>query len=323
MIDRLGRTIDYLRVSLTDRCNFRCSYCMPDSVPDMGHDAVLRYEEIVLVCQAAVRAGIRKFKVTGGEPLVRKGAVSCIAALKQMAGVQSVTMTTNGYALTAVLPQLAHMGIDGVTISLDSLDARQFQRITGVNGLAQVLHSLQASAAMGLPTKINAVLLEETKEQILPLARIAQRLPVDVRFIELMPLGAGKGRNGPDQDRALAVLRRQWPDLSRADAVRGNGPAVYYQSRSLRGYIGFIAANTHRFCPSCNRLRLTCDGMLKPCLCYSDGIDVRAILRGPGSDREAALQQAFFQAAAMKPAGHQFGDCRSITERKTMNQIGG
>lgn len=324
MRDRFGRTIDYLRLSLTDRCNFRCTYCMPDDVPDLGHAAVLRYEEMLTICQSAVSVGLTKFKVTGGEPLVRKGAVSFMASLKALPGVQAVTVTTNGFALLPVLPQLREMGIDGINISLDTLDREQFRQITRVDGLAVVRQAIAASAAAGIRTKVNAVLLAETKPQILPLARLARELPVDVRFIEVMPIGLGAHLRGELEDEVLAVLRREWPDLQATTERRGNGPAVYYTSAALQGCLGFIAANSHRFCAACNRMRLTSTGFLKPCLCYDSGVDLRHIVRhAPQDQQQELLAQAFMQGAGQKPDGHCFGEVQHITEGKTMNCIGG
>ena len=321
MIDTLGRRINYLRISITHRCNMRCRYCMPDGISAVGHGDVLRYEEIVEICRAALRVGITKFKVTGGEPFVRKGAVGFIRELRRLPGVESVTVTTNGWLLPQVLPELRRIGIGGVNISLDSLDREQYQAITGVDALPEVLQAVRQCAAAGLPTKINAVLLADTKEQIAPLARLAEELPVDVRFIELMPIGCGAYQQGYSADEALAVLRGVYPDLTPLSVRRGNGPAAYYASRRLKGYIGRIAANSHVFCRQCNRMRLTSTGFLKPCLCYDDGVDLRAVVRsGQG---ESLLAQAIEQAILRKPARHCFDEAKAVTERKAMNEIGG
>ena len=230
-------------------------------------------------------------------------------------------MTTNGWLLPQVLPELRRIGIDGVNISLDSLDRAQYRAITGVDALPEVLQAVRQCAASGLPTKINAVLLADTKEQLAPLARLAEELPVDVRFIELMPIGCGAYQQGGSADEALAVLRGAYPDLALLSVRRGNGPAAYYASRRLKGYIGMIAANSHVFCRQCNRLRLTSTGFLKPCLCYDDGVDLRAVVRsGQG---EGLLAQAIEQAILRKPARHCFGQGQDVTERKAMNEIGG
>ena len=325
MKDKWGRTIDYLRLSLTDRCNLRCRYCMPEALASVGHDAVLRYEEMLLICRAALALGIDRFKITGGEPLVRKGAVAFMKVLKEMDGVRSVTLTTNGLLLSEALPDLVRMGIDGINISLDSLDERQYASLTGGGELSVVRQALEQAAAQCVNVKVNAVWLAETRDQILPLAELARTYPVDVRFIELMPIGFGTTLAGLSEAETLSLLVRAYPDLAATGERRGNGPASYYQSRYLQGRIGFIAANTHAFCASCNRLRLTSTGFLKPCLCYDDGVDLRPLVRsGQGEDAICqALQHAIAQAVHEKPAKHCFGEQDHISEHKTMNQIGG
>ncbi len=322
MIDSFGRVINYLRVSLTDRCNMRCRYCRPAGVASIGRDAILRYEELLEICRAAVQCGVTQFKVTGGEPFVRKGALDFIAALKAVRGVESLTVTTNGLLLRQYLPELERIGVDGVNISLDTLDRRQFCAITGIDALDEVLDAVRKTAASSIRTKVNAVLLDDTRNQVAPLASLAESMDVDVRFIEVMPIGFGRYEQAYGQDEALSLLRNVYADLAPFGERRGNGPAVYYKSRFLRGRIGFIAANTHSFCSQCNRMRLTSTGFLKPCLCYPDGIDLRAIVRSANSST-AALAAAFGEAAAKKPRTHRFGAAGGVIEDKTMNQIGG
>lgn len=322
MIDTYGREINYLRISLTDRCNMRCQYCMPGDVPSVGHDEILRYEEILLICRAALQVGIHRFKITGGEPLVRKGAVAFMQSLRQLPGVRSMTLTTNGLLLQPHIAALKHMAVDAVNISLDSLHAGQFRKISGVDGLSCVRQALAQTVQAGIQTKVNAVLLRQTRSQLLPLAKLAEMMPVDVRFIEMMPIGYGAQQQGWPADEALDVLQSAYPDLH-AVQRHGNGPAVYYTSQKLQGCLGTIAANTHKFCRQCNRMRLTSTGFLKPCLCYDDGVDLKAIVRSGRTDMLAALRQAICRAAAQKPAGHCFDTAGQITENKTMNQIGG
>ena len=322
MIDTYGREINYLRISLTDRCNMRCQYCMPGDVPSVGHDEILRYEEILLICRVALQVGIHRFKITGGEPLVRKGAVAFMQSLRQLPGVRSMTLTTNGLLLQPHIAALKHMAVDAVNISLDSLHAGQFRKISGVDGLSCVRQALAQTVQAGIQTKVNAVLLRQTRSQLLPLAKLAEMMPVDVRFIEMMPIGYGAQQQGWSADEALAVLQSAYPDLH-AVQRHGNGPAVYYASQKLQGCLGMIAANTHKFCRQCNRMRLTSTGFLKPCLCYDDGVDLKAIVRSGRTDMLAALRQAICRAAAQKPAGHCFDTAGQITENKTMNQIGG
>jgi cyclic pyranopterin phosphate synthase len=320
MKDRFGRIIDYMRISITDRCDLRCAYCMPAGVPDIPHSDILRYEETLRVVRAAVGLGIDRFKVTGGEPFVRKGAADFIAALKAEPGVRCGTVTTNGTHLSEALPQLAAAGVDGVNISLDAVDAARYEAITGGDQAKRVLTAVEQCVGSGIRTKVNSVLLDDNQDQIIPLAALAQRMNVDVRFIELMPIGCGREHSGPDCDTALSRLKEAYPDLHRVDGKRGNGPAVYYASAQLMGRIGFIAANSHSFCAGCNRVRLTSIGLVKPCLCDGSTVDLRALLRGGATD--AQLVAALEQAVWSKPAAHRFSE-GGTTERRRMNQIGG
>lgn len=321
MKDRLGRNINYMRISITDRCNLRCKYCMPDPVADISHEDILRFEEILQIADAAVQLGIDRFKITGGEPLVRKGAAEFIEKLKKQPGVQCVTLTTNGIFLVEALPTLKKAGIDGINISLDALDAQCYRDITGKDGLEQVLESIEKSVEYKIPTKINAVLLEQNRRQWSQLAMLAEKLPVDVRFIELMPIGYGKNMNGVDGDAILRQLKHRYGDLHYVDEKRGNGPAVYYRSKYLKGRIGLIRANSHQFCNTCNRVRLTSDGTVKPCLCYDEGVNLRDLLRNKAP--QEAVKQALQRVIYQKPAAHCFGQREDITEHKLMSSIGG
>lgn len=312
-----------MRISVTDRCNLRCRYCMPEPVDAVQHADILRYEEILRICRAAIELGITKFKVTGGEPLVRAGCTEFIAELKKQPGTQQVTLTTNGLLLEKNLDALADAGLDGVNISLDTTDNTRFQRITGYtgNGADTLLRVLEECCAKGLKTKINAVLLEETEADAPALAAIAETLPVDVRFIELMPIGFGTAMRRVSPDDILSALRKRWPDLAPTDERRGNGPAHYYKSDLLLGRIGFIDAVSHKFCADCNRVRLTSTGQLKPCLCYADSADLRALIRGGCTDGE--LKEALRASVYAKPRAHCFDTGAAVTERHAMSQIGG
>ena len=323
MLDQYGRKIDYLRISVTDRCNLRCRYCMPEPVSAVQHADILRYEEILRICRAAAELGITKFKVTGGEPLVRAGCVDFITALKAQPGTEQVTLTTNGLLLEANLDALTEAGLDGVNISFDSPDNARFRRITGYtgDGADTLLHVLDACCAKGLKTKINAVLLEETEADAPALAAIAAKLPVDVRFIELRPIGFGTTMKRVSPEDILTALQERWPDLAPTDERRGNGPAHYYKSAVLLGRIGFIDAVSHKFCAECNRVRLTSTGQLKPCLCYADSADLRALIRGGCTDGE--LREALRAAVYAKPRAHCFDTNDIITEKHMMSQIGG
>lgn len=317
MTDQFGRNIDYLRISITDRCNLRCRYCMPEGVDLVEHRDLLRYEELLAVARAAVPLGITHFKVTGGEPLVRRGCLEFLKELKALPGVETVTLTTNGTLLAPLVKDLARLGIDGVNISLDTTDPVEYARITGTDCLAEVLRSIGACVEAGIATKLNCVLLVDCRDHLVPLAALARDRAIDVRFIEQMPIGAGG--HGLDGDTALEILRSQWPDLHPVEERRGFGPAVYYASGALRGRIGFISALSHKFCGNCNRVRLTSTGLLKPCLCYGEGTDLRGVLRQTPEELSAALAEAVFR----KPRAHCFGDPAAVTEQKRMNEIGG
>ena len=320
MTDQYGRPVRYLRISLTDRCNLRCRYCMPEQGVDLcAHTDLLRYEEIVAIARAALDCGMDTFKLTGGEPLVRRGVPVLVAALKALPGTRQVTLTTNGLLLGDQLDALVNAGLDAVNVSLDTLDETQYHTLTRRAFAPGAVVDTVRAAARRLPVKINAVLLPETADQWLPLARLAADPGVDVRFIEQMPIGKGEADPGLAGDKVLGLLRQAWPDLAPCHEHRGNGPAHYYKSAELTGRIGFIDAVSHRFCASCNRLRLTCTGMLRPCLCYDDGTDLRALLRGGAGPDE--LKKAVEQAIAAKPEGHCFGAGHG--SRQTMNRIGG
>lgn len=318
MTDQFGRTIDYMRVSITDRCNFRCRYCMPEGIVPVTHREILTYEEILRVAGAAVELGVTKFKVTGGEPLVRLGCVDFLSQLKALPGVEAVTLTTNGALLAQEVPRLAELGIDGVNVSLDALDWETFAAITGFDQLDRVLEGIDALLAAHIPAKLNCVLLPDCLERLIPLARFAERA-IDVRFIEVMPIGAGDTLPGPNWEEALAVLRREWPDLYPVEEHRGNGPAWYYASGKLQGRIGTIDAMSHKFCARCNRVRLTSTGRLKPCLCCGEGTDLRTILRERPGDLLPELRTAILE----KPEAHRFGQAGGVTEQLGMSQIGG
>nr|WP_297173772.1 GTP 3',8-cyclase MoaA [uncultured Agathobaculum sp.] len=323
MRDTLNRQIDYMRLSVTDRCNLRCRYCMPaEGVPLIAHRDILRYEELLQVARAAVALGIDRFKVTGGEPLVRRGITDFIRALKALPGVNQVTLTTNGLRLPPLLDGLLAAGLDAVNISIDTLDNAQYQAITRSAHTADEVRAVIRQCAGQLPTKVNVVLLPETAPQRIPLARLAEGLPVDVRFIERMPIGAaGIDADEPVHINVIDLLRTVWPGLHPIDVRRGNGPARYFSAPELQGCIGLIEAVSHSFCEGCNRVRLTSTGFIKSCLCYPAGTDLKPLLRG-GAD-EAALCAALRHAILGKPAAHCFVQREEVIEHKNMNQIGG
>ncbi len=322
MTDQFGRDIRYMRISITDRCNLRCRYCMPQGVQSLPHDEILSYEEILRVCREAVAMGITHFRVTGGEPLVRRGCTDFVGQLKTLPGVETVALTTNGILLGQKLDALCTAGVDGVNISLDSLDPERYGRLTATNHTpGEVLEQVERCVEKGVPVKLNAVLLDETAEEIPHLADLAARLSVDVRFIELMPIGLGASMTGIGAAEALVRLQRAYPDLHQVDECRGSGPARYWASGRLLGRIGFITAVSREFCGGCNRVRLTSTGQLKPCLCFEEGADLRRLLRQGAAPQE--LRAAMAACIAAKPRQHCFARRRDMTEHHNMNQIGG
>ena len=325
MRDGLGREIDYMRISVTDRCNLRCIYCMPEEgVPSLRHDQILRFSEIVRICRAAAELGIRRLKITGGEPLVRKGIPSLIRELKALPGIEQVTLTTNGLLLEEQLEDLIGAGLDAVTVSLDTLEEGRFREITRRDGLDAVLGGLRSVLTGGkIPVKVNCVPLRGTApEDFRRLAALARENPLHVRFIEMMPIGLGAGFPCITEAEMREILREETGELHPYGGSLGNGPARYYTAEGFRGKIGFISAVSHAFCEGCNRIRLTSDGYVKSCLQYDTGEDLRAVLNDPD---DGPLREALERAILRKPAHHGFGRERKPdgAERKGMSQIGG
>lgn len=325
MIDQHERNINYMRISITDRCNLRCRYCMPEEgIEKVAMSQILTYEEILRICRAAVSLGITRFKVTGGEPLVRKGCAALIGEMKAIPGVEQVTLTTNGQLLEQEMAGLLAAGVDGINVSLDSLRADRFRQITGGGELAKTLAGIDAALASEVPTKVNCLLQRGFNEDELAdfaaLALGADSRGLDVRFIEIMPIGFGMPETGISNEAVLAQLQQLYPDLVPDGRTHGNGPAVYYRRDGAAGSIGLISAMHNRFCGSCNRIRLTSQGEIKPCLCYEDSISLRPALAAGAGDE--TLRRALQEAIARKPDGHTFED-RSSVEHRAMMQIGG
>lgn len=313
MKDQFERNIDYIRISVTDRCNLRCCYCMPScGVPSCGHDAVLRFDEIVRLVRLFCSNGIRHVKITGGEPLVRKGLPALIRDLKKIPGLETVSLTTNGLLLSSLLPELMDAGLDAVNISLDTLREDRYAEITGQAALPQVLQALDDCCRQpGLRVKVNAVTLADyNRDEVEALAALARERRIDVRFIEMMPLGLGRDFPGYSQDQILTRLESVYGPGSKSTEKRGNGPAVYFDFAGFAGKVGFISALSHRFCQSCNRVRLTSEGLLKPCLQYAEGVDLRSLLRSGADDETLTkyIRSGIFQ----KPRQHGF--CGELTE---------
>jgi len=298
---------------------------MPEQgVPPIAHEQIISFEEILRICRVMAGLGIRKLKVTGGEPLVRRGVCDFIRAAKAIPGIEQVTLTTNGTLLPQYLPQLIEARIDGVNISLDTLDPDTYRRITRRGCLSDVLAGLDAAWQAGIPRlKINSVLLKGVNDrEAVDLAALARERDINVRFIELMPIGLGQDFGPVPGAEILAQLSAAYGEPQPFCGCIGNGPAAYYAFPGLTGKIGFIDAVSHRFCAACNRVRLTADGHLKLCLHYDHGLDLRSLLRS-GSD-DAQLQRSIVAAIEEKPLSHSFGQPgASHTEKHTMNSIGG
>ena len=323
MLDRYGRVINYLRISVTDRCNLRCCYCMPEGVQDVGMKNILTFEEIWEIVRTGVSLGITHIRITGGEPLMRKGCVDLIRGIREIPGVETITMTTNGVLLRNYGKQLKEAGVDGVNISLDTLDPEEFYKITGKRELQEVLAGIRAAKTAGLPVKLNAVNRKELDP--IPLVRYAQEENLPIRFIEMMPVGYGKkyvGRSNEELRETLeAVCGNAECMTNREELSRmGSGPAVYYQFSDLKVPVGFISAIHGKFCDTCNRVRLTAEGYLKLCLCYDEGEDLRRVLReGEKENLRTIMEQTIFR----KPAAHCFEHPAEMTETHEMVKIGG
>lgn len=323
MLDRYGRVINYLRISVTDRCNLRCCYCMPEGVQDVGLKNILTFEEIWEIVRTGVSLGITHIRITGGEPLMRKGCVDLIRGIREIPGVETITMTTNGVLLGNYGKQLKKAGVDGVNISLDTLDPEEFYKITGKRELQEVLAGIRAAKTAGLPVKLNAVNRKELDP--IPLVRYAQEENLPLRFIEMMPVGYGKkyvGRSNEELRETLeAVCGKAECMTNREELSRmGSGPAVYYQFSDLKVPVGFISAIHGKFCDTCNRVRLTAEGYLKLCLCYDEGEDLRRVLReGEKENLRTIMEQTIFR----KPAAHCFEHPAEMTETHEMVKIGG
>ena len=321
MKDSFGRKIDYMRVSITDRCNLRCRYCMPDGVIPCEHSEILTYDEIVAVCKEAVKLGIVKFKITGGEPLVRKDCANLVKMIYQIDGVREVTLTTNGVLLKKYLSALINSGIHSVNVSLDTLDREKYKKITGFDELGKVLESIEAALDAGLKVKINSVMhTKDYKEDFNNLILMAKEKPVDVRFIEMMPIGLGQESYLVSNEDLFLELKSRYKGIEFDDVERGNGPSIYYKIPGFKGDIGFISAIHGKFCKDCNRIRLTSVGELKSCLCYGNEISLKKALRERDS---AEVERLIRESITSKPKQHCFEELENITEKKRMAQIGG
>ena len=325
MFDRWGRNIRYLRLSVTDRCNLHCRYCMPEGMEKQPHDAVLSYEEFLRLAGLLAQCGVDTVRVTGGEPLVRKGVEQLVAGLKETPGIRHVALTTNGVLLAEQLPALLASGLDSVNISLDTLSPEVFRQITARDALPAVQQGIRAALDSRIPVKLNCVPQIGVNEgELERLAALAETLPLEVRFIEMMPVGSGASMPCLAGSDLLARLQRRWPELTllpqTPEPAFALGPAVYYKAPGWKGSVGFIAAVHGKFCAGCNRIRLTSQGFLRLCLASEAGCDLRTPLRSGASDAE--LLALLRNTIREKPLEHHFGET-GIPATRGMYRIGG
>ncbi|WP_124060686.1 GTP 3',8-cyclase MoaA [Gordonibacter sp. Marseille-P4307] len=334
MKDGHGRTIDYLRISLTDRCNLRCVYCMPEEGIDLiEHEDILRIEEIQRIVRVAVRIGIRSVRLTGGEPTVRRGIEDLISDIVSLPDIRNVSLTTNGILLPRMARRLREAGLSRVNISLDTLDRQQYARITRRDCLPAALAGIDAALEAGLdPVKINAVTVRSLNQDYFEFAKMSIDRPLHVRFIEYMPVGDSAGIDGlgwgerdvyPShqlvEDINARAISQGFSPLEACDGDSGPigwGPARYFAFPGAQGTVGVISPRSRHFCGDCNRLRLTAEGKLRPCLFSDREFDVRAALRSGG---EEAVYAVFLEALGEKPDDHH----DRVGTRRGMSQIGG
>lgn len=322
MKDSLGRTINYIRISVTDRCNLRCLYCMPEEGTHLyEHADMLTLEEIIRVCGCMAKLGISRVKLTGGEPLVRKNVVWLTKQLLAIPGIEDVTMTTNGVLLKEHAKALYEAGLSSINVSLDTLDRSRFAMLTRRDQYETVLAGITAAKEAGMKVKINCAVTEHFQlPEVAEFAEYSVRNQIPVRFIEMMPIGQGQAFQTLDNDVLLQSLKENYSDVTLTKQTMGNGPAVYYSFSDNQGCIGFISAVHHQFCSSCNRVRLTSDGYLKLCLAQEAGISLRDVMRQGITDGD--LSETVKQIILQKPVSHQFGSGVRQPEL-TMNRIGG
>lgn len=335
MRDGHGRTIDYLRISLTDRCNLRCIYCMPaEGIVQVPHDQIMRLSEIERLVRIAAQMGVERIRLTGGEPLVRRGVVDLVEAIASTPGIRDVSLTTNGILLPRYAAELKQAGLLRVNISLDTLDAGQYREITRGGDITSVWAGIESSLEAGFcPVKINVVAVRSLDQDFLGFAKLSLDRPLHVRFIEYMPVGDSSGICGCgwgpeevvscDQIRESIDLRAceegLEPLVPAGGGPEGAGPARYYEFPGAQGTVGFISPLSRHFCAECNRIRLTSMGKIRPCLFSDDEVDIRDVLRFGSDD---AVREVLDRVLRSKPAEHGNPDHARATN-SNMNQIGG
>lgn len=318
MKDQFGRKINYLRISVTDLCNLRCIYCMPkEGIPKIQHEDILSVEEIEEIVKVFVKLGVNKIRLTGGEPLVRKGILDIVERIGKLEGIRDFAMTTNGLLLKEYAKDLKALGLKRVNISLDTLDDKKYSSITRIGSLQRVMKGIEAAKEVGLtPIKINTVLVGGfNDDEIEDLVRLTEKEEIDVRFIELMPIGEAIKLKA-DHFLSNEIVLQRVPSLIKIDGEDPSSPAVYYKLPNGKGKIGLINPVSCKFCKNCNRVRLTSQGKLKLCLHSDVEIDLREALR-----RGQAIEKIIMDAISKKPESHNLED--GVYVSKKMYQIGG
>lgn len=323
MKDKFGREIDYLRVSVTDKCNLRCIYCMDEKENTfLKNDEKLTDDEIYRIVKESSELGIKKVRITGGEPLVRPNLVKLIGRINSISGVEEIYLTTNGILLADMIDELALNGLKGVNISLDSLNEERFNKLTRLGKLNKVLEAIDKAIDLGIKVKLNTVIVNDiNKDEIMDFVNLTKEKNIDVRFIELMPIGIAINYKGVTNEDVLKVISQNCSDYQEVVRSKSGGPASYIKLKDAKGKIGFISAISNCFCEECNRIRLTSEGFLKQCLHFDYGIDLKRKLRSGISDEE--LRKLIYDNIYDKPEKHLFLEKSAHKELKFMNQIGG
>lgn len=324
MLDAYGRTIDYLRISITDRCNFRCAYCMPpEGIHLVNMADLLTFEEIVRIVRVLSMHGVNKIRLTGGEPLVRRGMIDLVRSIGSLEKVEDLAMTTNGSLLAVMAKDLKAAGLDRVNISVDTVDAVRFGQITGAGKLADVLNGVKAALAAGLaPVKLNVVLTEVLHQaDVQYFVEQVYKYPVDVRFIEYMPIGDCQIQPGASIWTVKQWIESYGKGKLQPAVCKGGGPAKYFRLKQSLGSFGFITPVSEHFCQACNRIRLTADGKIKPCLLANTEIDIKTAMRAGANDFD--ILNLFESALRQKSPHHNLQQPDREAGVRYMTQIGG
>jgi len=323
MLDKFGRNIDYLRISVTEKCNLKCIYCIDEnSTLNSCNNETLSDDEICKIVKECASLGIKKIRITGGEPLVRKNIENLIYRLKSINGIEEIYITTNGVLLKYKIEVLKKNGLTGVNISLDSLAEERFKKLTKFNKLSDVLFSIDKALDLGLKVKINTVIIDDiNKDEIIDFVNLTKYKNLDIRFIELMPIGAAKKYKGTNNEEILNIINNNFKNIKVENKSKRSGPASYIKIENYKGKIGFISPISSCFCENCNRIRLTSNGFLKKCLHYNYGVDLKKYIRNNISDKD--LNTLIYNNIYDKPQKHLFMEECDNKENKYMNQIGG